>query len=79
MRRWVARDLLTSLWSVCPRPAATDQLCPIAGRLTIGLTERGRGAAKVLAAAGVTVDDELMVRVGTHSGEFLPRRRCSSH
>lgn len=30
-------------------------------RLTIGLTERGRAAAKVLAAAGVTVDGEYQV------------------
>jgi DNA-binding MarR family transcriptional regulator len=33
-------------------------------RLTIGLTERGRAAAKVLSAAGATVDDELISRVG---------------
>ena len=33
-------------------------------RLAIGLTERGRAAAKVLAAAGVTVDNELMSRIG---------------
>jgi DNA-binding MarR family transcriptional regulator len=33
-------------------------------RLTIGLTERGRAAAKVLAAAGTTVDAELLSRVG---------------
>jgi hypothetical protein len=32
--------------------------------LTIGLTERGRAAVKVLAVAGVTVDNELMARVG---------------
>jgi hypothetical protein len=31
---------------------------------TIGLTERGRAAAKVLAAAGATVDNELTSRVG---------------
>jgi hypothetical protein len=33
-------------------------------RLTIGLTERGRAAAKLLAAAGATVDNELTSRVG---------------
>lgn len=33
-------------------------------RLTIGLTERGRAAAKVLAAAGATVDGELLSRIG---------------
>jgi DNA-binding MarR family transcriptional regulator len=33
-------------------------------RLTIGLTERGRAAAKVLAAAGATVDGELLARIG---------------
>jgi DNA-binding MarR family transcriptional regulator len=33
-------------------------------RLTIGLTERGRAAARVIAAAGTTVDEELISRVG---------------
>jgi DNA-binding MarR family transcriptional regulator len=33
-------------------------------RLTLDLTERGRGAAKVLIAAGATVDAELLSRVG---------------
>ena len=33
-------------------------------RLTIGLTERGRAAAKVLSGAGVAVDEELISRVG---------------
>jgi DNA-binding MarR family transcriptional regulator len=33
-------------------------------RLTIGLTERGRAAARVIAAAGATVDEELISRVG---------------
>ena len=42
-------------------------------RLTIGLTERGRAAAKVLAGAGVTVDDELMSRVGTEDIEGARR------
>lgn len=32
-------------------------------RLTIDLTQRGRGAAKVLIAAGATVDAELLSRV----------------
>jgi hypothetical protein len=42
-------------------------------RLTIGLTERGRAAAKVLAAAGITVDDELMSRVETKDIERTRR------
>ncbi|HEY6455569.1 MAG TPA: hypothetical protein VIY90_09860 [Steroidobacteraceae bacterium] len=33
-------------------------------RLVIDLTERGRAAAKVLIAAGATVDAELLSRVG---------------
>jgi DNA-binding MarR family transcriptional regulator len=33
-------------------------------KLTIGLTERGRAAAKVVAAAGATVDGELLSQVG---------------
>jgi len=41
--------------------------------LTIGLTERGRAAANVLATAGVAVDDELMSRVGTKDIERARR------
>jgi len=41
-------------------------------RLTIGLTERGPAAAEVLAAAGGTVDDELMSRVRT---KYIERAR----
>ena len=33
-------------------------------RLTIGLTERGRAAAKVLAAAGAAIDAALLLRIG---------------
>jgi DNA-binding MarR family transcriptional regulator len=33
-------------------------------RLTIGLTERGRAAAKVLSAAGATIDAALLLRIG---------------
>jgi DNA-binding MarR family transcriptional regulator len=42
-------------------------------RLTIGLTERGRAAAKVLAAAGATVDNELTSRVGPKDVERARR------
>ncbi len=38
-------------------------------RLTIGLTERGHAAAKVLIAARATVDHELESRVGTRDVE----------
>jgi len=41
-------------------------------RLTIGLTERGRAAAKVLTAAAATVDNELRSRVG---GKDVQRAR----
>jgi hypothetical protein len=33
-------------------------------RLAIGLTERGRAAAKVLSAAGATIDAALLLRIG---------------
>jgi DNA-binding MarR family transcriptional regulator len=33
-------------------------------RLTIGLTERGRAAAKVLSAAGATIDAALLLGIG---------------
>jgi len=33
-------------------------------RLTIGLTERGRAAAKVLSAAGAKIDAKLLSRIG---------------
>jgi DNA-binding MarR family transcriptional regulator len=42
-------------------------------RLTIDLTERGRGAAKVLIAAGATVDAELLSRVGPKDVERTRR------
>ena len=42
-------------------------------RCTIGLTERGRAAAIVLAAAGVTVDKDLMSRVGVKD---IERAHC---
>jgi DNA-binding MarR family transcriptional regulator len=42
-------------------------------RLTIGLTDRGRAAAKVLAAAGAAVDDALMSQVGAKDVERTRR------
>jgi DNA-binding MarR family transcriptional regulator len=42
-------------------------------RLKIGLTERGRAAAQVLHAAGVTVDEELISRVGPKDIEIARR------
>jgi DNA-binding MarR family transcriptional regulator len=42
-------------------------------RLTIELTERGRAAAKVLAAAGAAVDDELLSRIGPKDVERARR------
>ena len=42
-------------------------------RLKIGLTERGRAAARVLSAAGVTVDEELISRVGAKDIEIARR------
>jgi DNA-binding MarR family transcriptional regulator len=43
-------------------------------RLTIGLTQHGRAAATVLAAAGATVDEELRARVGAQ--EIASARRA---
>ena len=40
-------------------------------RLTIGLTERGRAAAKVLSVAGATVDEELLSRAGAKDFERM--------
>jgi DNA-binding MarR family transcriptional regulator len=42
-------------------------------RLTIDLTQRGRGAAKVLIAAGATVDAELLSQVGPKDVERTRR------
>jgi len=42
-------------------------------KLTIGLTERGRAAAKVLTAASATVDVELLSRVGPKEVERARR------
>ena len=42
-------------------------------RLTIGLTERGRAAAKVLSVAGATVDEELLSRAGAKDFERMRR------
>jgi DNA-binding MarR family transcriptional regulator len=42
-------------------------------RLTIDLTERGRGAAKVLSAAGAVVDAELLSRAGPKDVERTRR------
>ncbi len=42
-------------------------------RLTIDLTQRGRGAADVLIAAGATVDAELLSRVGAKDVERTRR------
>lgn len=42
-------------------------------KLTIGLTERGRAAAKVVTTAGKTVDTELLSRVGPRDVERTRR------
>jgi DNA-binding MarR family transcriptional regulator len=42
-------------------------------RLTIGLTERGRAAAKVLSAAGSAIDNELRSRVAPKDIECARR------
>ena len=42
-------------------------------KLAIALTERGRAAAKVVAAAGATIDDELLSQVGPKDVERTRR------
>lgn len=42
-------------------------------RLTVGLTDRGSDAARVLATAGATVDHELLERVGPRDVERARR------
>jgi DNA-binding MarR family transcriptional regulator len=46
-------------------------------RLTIGLTQRGRAAAAVLAAAGATVDEELRSRIDPKDLERARRTLCA--